>query len=62
MKMLTFHCLFTCIYLPKPYYVPDTGPGTREAMVVRIPMVSVLTEVKIYTARQVGNEALVSVK
>lgn len=48
--------------MPKPYYVPDTGPGTREAMVVRIPMVSVLTEVKIYMARQIGNEALVSVK
>ena len=41
--------------------MPDAGPGTEETMVVKIPMVPVLTELKIYMARQMGNKALGSI-
>lgn len=52
--MLIFHCLLISIYLLMAYYVPDAG----EIIVVKIHTISVLTELKIYVARQMGNKVL----
>lgn len=63
MKMLAFDSLFIEYkYLLKAYYVPDADPGTGKIKPVKIHMVPVLTELKIYTERQMDNKAMGSIK
>lgn len=61
--MLVFYSLFIQRkYLLKAYYVPDADPGTGKIKLIKIHMVPVLTQLKIYMERQMENKALGSIK
>lgn len=61
--MLAFYSLFIQHQdLPKDYYVPDTDSGTGKIKLVKIHMVPLLIELKIYLERQMGNKVMGSIK